>query len=78
MPADDAPTLRNHHQPDPEPDQLSFDDDLIDYWRQITRTWEPLERDQLTAIAAIVAGIDERRAATRNGDDPRERPPRVA
>ncbi|MFF3572180.1 hypothetical protein ACFYXQ_30805 [Nocardia jiangxiensis] len=58
----------------PEPEQLSFDDDWIEYWRTITDTWAPLDRDQISAIAAIVEGIDVRRAAADNGDPRRRRP----
>jgi hypothetical protein len=53
--------------PEPEPEQLSFDDDWIEYWRTITDTWAPLDRDQISAIAAIVEQIDARRAAADNG-----------
>ncbi|MGF6889608.1 hypothetical protein ABIA39_009059 [Nocardia sp. GAS34] len=61
-------------QPSAEPEQLSFDDDWIDYWRTITDKWAPLDRDQISAIAAIVEQIDARRAATENGDPRRRRP----
>jgi|GEM_PF-2367056 len=57
-----------------EPEQLSFDDDWIDYWRTITDTWAPLDRDQISAIAAIVEQIDARRAAAENGTPRRRRP----
>ncbi|MFI2473067.1 hypothetical protein [Nocardia xishanensis] len=58
-----------------EPEQLSFDDDWIDYWRNYTRTWAPLNRDQIDAIAAIVARIDHRRAAAAlDNDSPQQRP----
>ncbi|MFF0494736.1 hypothetical protein ACFYTQ_37450 [Nocardia sp. NPDC004068] len=67
-PADVIPLHRphpaTHHA---EPEQLTFDPDWIDYWRRVIRTWAPLDRDQIDAIAAIVARIDQRRAAT--GDD---------
>ena len=59
--------------PPPEPEQLSFDDDWIDYWRTITDTWAPLDRDQISAIAAIVEQIDARRA-TADNDALRRRP----
>jgi len=79
MPADRTPNPRNVRQlraqrPPDEPEQLTFDADWIDYWREITRKWAPLDRDQIDAIAAIVARIDERRAATDNGDGPQQRP----
>jgi len=61
-------------QPSPEPEQLSFDDDWIEYWRTITDAWAPLDRDQISAIAAIVEQIDARRAAADNGDRRHRRP----
>ncbi|WP_067899970.1 hypothetical protein [Nocardia vaccinii] len=87
VPADDTTVvpLRSARQrrarpappPSREPEQLSFDDDWIEYWRTITDTWAPLDRDQISAIAAIVEQIDIRRAAADN-DAPRRRRPEAA
>ncbi|WP_024802317.1 hypothetical protein [Nocardia sp. BMG51109] len=82
MPADNDPIpldarrrrARPAHAPESEPEQLTFDADMIDYWRKIARSLPPLDRDQLSAIGAIIQRIDERRAATNDDDGPHERP----
>ncbi|KIA63061.1 hypothetical protein [Nocardia vulneris] len=50
-------------QPGTEPDQLSFDAELIDYWRGITSRFPAMNDEHFAAVAAIVRKIDERRAA---------------
>ncbi|RMI28970.1 hypothetical protein [Nocardia stercoris] len=72
--ADNVRRLRPPRASQTQPEQLSFDEDWIDYWRNYTRAWPPLDRDQIDAIAAIVARIDQRRATATHAGGPQQRP----